>query len=139
MSNKPYEERKEDRPILIRFNDGKEDLAEMTGTNREILVHFIGQWFEDPDDKTQMHYGVSVEFLDEKPNGLNIDLLSQTVLYDIASKLGVDRDFKKARQRVSELSPAEAFECYCEWHGLKGWSRNLIMVLDELRKAGIHK
>jgi ribulose-5-phosphate 4-epimerase/fuculose-1-phosphate aldolase len=37
--------------------------------------------------------------------------------------------------RVSGMSVNEAFEAFCEWHGLIGWSATLRKALDNIRES----
>ena len=47
---------------------------------------------------------------------------------------------KDIRERCTEeeikgCSPEYLFNEYCEWHGLSGWSDDLIQTIDSLRAA----
>lgn len=55
------------------------------------------------------------------------------------NQFGADRDEEDFDRECNELftsmSVEEAFEFYCSWHGLLGWSGRLIQTLDNIRSA----
>lgn len=53
------------------------------------------------------------------------------------SVLSALRKRSQTDQTISGLSPEEAFEQYCEWHGIIRWADTLVKVLDNLRAASV--
>ena len=46
---------------------------------------------------------------------------------------------EKGYAKVNRLSIAKAFEDYCEWNGLIGWSTTLTLAIDSIRSSKIDK
>lgn len=128
------------RPIRVRYNDGDYMETEIRGTNREIIRYYVGQYFQ-LSDESGSHYGISVEFLDETPNRLRTGagMIPDNVLDDIASNMGLEDNLDKARTLIADMSPVEAFEKFLLWHGIQGYTYQIIEALDSLRRVSYHQ
>lgn len=40
-----------------------------------------------------------------------------------------------SEEEIAKLSPEEAFDEYCEWHGLRGWGQTLRRALSNIQSA----
>jgi hypothetical protein len=60
--------------------------------------------------------------------------LPHSVLSAICSNIGCD-DPEENLRIVEKMTPERAFEAYCTWKGLIGWSRTLADALDAIRAA----
>ena len=79
---------------------------------------------------------------------IDVSKLSEDVIQDIAANLGWTKpeyrnpkhtddkiDIEPFKRRIANMTPSEAFKCFCTWHGLIGWSGHLISAIDSLRAA----
>ena len=74
---------------------------------------------------------------------VNPDLLDDEVLSSIISNLGYDHDTvwedddlaSEALNKVSEMSVFEAFNRYLTWHGMIGFTEDIIKALDSIRES----
>jgi len=67
---------------------------------------------------------------------IDIGKIPSHVLGAIRQNYGAfDGSDKSYDSNIQSLTPEEAFECYCEWHGLLDWVAILIKTLDSLFKA----
>jgi hypothetical protein len=70
---------------------------------------------------------------------IDVDYLEDETLNTILYALGWtpgknDKSLKLLTTQVSEMSVDEAFQLYCQWNGLLGYSLKLSRALDDLRK-----
>lgn len=70
---------------------------------------------------------------------LDVDKLPDHIIMDIAENMGWDAmgDMGPYKERMAHLTPEQAFEKYCNWHGLIGWGHRLLVALDQLREASV--
>ena len=40
-----------------------------------------------------------------------------------------------SKEDIAKMSPEEAFNEYCNWHGLQGWGESLWEIVQELKDA----
>ncbi len=68
---------------------------------------------------------------------LDTTKLAPDVLRDVAFNMGYEegKDLDPFLFEMGQLSPEDAFEKYCEWNGLLGFSNQLLNALDNLREA----
>jgi hypothetical protein len=126
------------RPIRVHFNDGAIIPSEMTGTNREILLYWVGQYFAI-GATNQLHYGVRVEFLDESPSRIDPSRLSDDVKGQIIGQLGLaDKKKTEADKAIAELSFRDALDHYLQYEGICGYTDDIIRVMDQIREAAIY-
>lgn len=61
---------------------------------------------------------------------LHIDQIPSNIIHDLIS-CGHDHE------SIAQMTPAEAFDAYCTWHGLIGWSHALRETIKALDNAEI--
>lgn len=71
---------------------------------------------------------------------IDTNALPSHVLTDILESLGCDftneKDVLRKTFRVSEMTPEQAFKCWCEWNGLLGDYHAMVRhALDGIRAA----
>ena len=65
-----------------------------------------------------------------------VDRLDADVLGAIRRNLGAEDENDTSKDaRINEMDAADLFQCYCNWHGLLGWSYTLSSSLDNIRSA----
>lgn len=60
---------------------------------------------------------------------MNIEILVEEVI-DALEERG------HTEEEISQMSEAEVFSEYCNWHGLIGWAENLQFVMKNIESAG---
>lgn len=126
------------RHIRVRFNDGDFLETNINGTDIEILRYYIGKEFE-LHDESGTHYAIAVEFLDQKPNRINSEIVIDDIIDDIGVGLDMEDDREKLLKTISEMSPEEALDKYLEANGIIGYTDQIIYALDRLRIASYYK
>ena len=66
---------------------------------------------------------------------MKISRIREDILDAVRNRFDVEYDDDSQDQNIEKLSAEELFIEYCERHGLIGWGRTLIGVLDSLRMA----
>lgn len=66
---------------------------------------------------------------------LDAKALSRDVAAAIICNKGWEDKGLAAHDLLAQLSPDEAFEAYCEWHGIIGWASRLTSVLENIKEA----
>lgn len=61
---------------------------------------------------------------------LDINQIPSNVIHDLLSR-GHDHE------TIAQMTPAEAFDEYCSWHGLIGWGDTLRETIKALEEAEI--
>lgn len=57
------------------------------------------------------------------------------ILIDDVMEALTERGWSK--EEIAKLSPEEAFDEYCEWHGLRGWGQTLRFVMSNIQSANV--
>jgi len=66
---------------------------------------------------------------------LDLERLPPFILANLRERLGLEGDDPSKDETIALYSFEEAFEEYCNWHGLIGWSRTLAIVMSSIKNA----
>ena len=75
--------------------------------------------------------------------GIDTSKLESHTLSSIAQQLGAEDTLplipeynrKQYLREIGQMSPQQAFICYCQWNGLMGWGAALWDVMHSLESA----
>ena len=68
---------------------------------------------------------------------INLDKMAPHVIRDIAYNLGAEspNDVPEYHERIQQMTPLKAFECWCTWQGFLGWGGTIWTAVLGIKAA----